>query len=174
MKKLKEYTGLWILGGMLYYGIEVIFRGFSHWSMFVLGGVCMTFCGQQGMWTKWEDPLWMQVVRCSIFVTAGEFITGIIVNKWLKLNVWDYSDQPFHLLGQICLAFIILFSGLCVIAIYLSAYFLATPSLTPSQTITYNFFDLAILTTSIKSSPEPSISIFFIYNLLIIKSRKML
>lgn len=124
MKRLKEYTGLWALGGMLYYGIEVIFRGFSHWSMFVLGGVCMTFCGQQGMWTKWEDPLWMQVVRCSIFVTAGEFITGIIVNKWLKLNVWDYSDQPFHLLGQICLAFIILFSGLCVIAIYLSAYFL--------------------------------------------------
>lgn len=82
------------------------------------------FCGQQGVWTKWEDPLWMQVVRCSIFVTAGEFITGIIVNKWLKLNVWDYSDQPFHLLGQICFAFIILFSGLCVIAIYLSAYFL--------------------------------------------------
>ena len=124
MKRLKEYAGLWALGGMLYYVIEVIFRGFSHWSMFVLGGICMMFCGQQGVWTKWEDPLWMQVVRCSIFVTAGEFITGIIVNKWLKLNVWDYSDQPFHLLGQICFAFIILFSGLCVIAIYLSAYFL--------------------------------------------------
>ena len=41
MKRLKEYTGLWALGGMLYYGIEVIFRGFSHWSMFVLGGICM-------------------------------------------------------------------------------------------------------------------------------------
>ena len=47
MKRLKEYTGLWALGGMLYYGIEVIFRGFSHWSMFVLGGICMMFCGQQ-------------------------------------------------------------------------------------------------------------------------------
>lgn len=124
MRKLKECTGLWLLGGTLYYSIEMLFRGFSHWSMFLLGGICMTFFGQQGMWTGWDDPLWLQVVRCTLFVTAGEFITGIIVNKWWKLNVWDYSDQPFQLFGQICLAFIILFSGLCVIGIYLAAYFL--------------------------------------------------
>ena len=124
MRKLKECTGLWLLGGTLYYSIEMLFRGFSHWSMFLLGGICMTFFGQQGMWTGWNDPLWLQAARCTLFVTLGEFITGIIVNKWWKLNVWDYSDQPFQLFGQICLAFIILFSGLCVIGIYLAAYFL--------------------------------------------------
>ena len=74
----------------------------------------------QNLWSKGACV----VIFAESGVTAGEFITGIIVNKWLKLNVWDYSDQPFHLLGQICFAFIILFSGLCVIAIYLSAYFL--------------------------------------------------
>lgn len=30
----------------------------------------------------------------SVFVTAGEFITGIIVNKWLHYSVWDYSQMP--------------------------------------------------------------------------------
>lgn len=38
----------------------------------------------------------MQVLRCNN-VTAGEFITGIIVNKWLavwKLGHASYSDQP--------------------------------------------------------------------------------
>lgn len=122
VKKLSEYLLLWALGGSIYYTFEVIFRGFSHWSMFILGGICLLFCAQQGMWTNWREPLWKQVLWCTLFVTACEFITGIIVNKWMRWNVWDYTDQQFHLLGQICLPFIILFSGLCVLGIFLSAY----------------------------------------------------
>ncbi|CUX50402.1 putative ABC transporter permease [Clostridium sp. C105KSO13] len=124
MKKLSEYLFLWTLGGTIYYAFEMAFRGFSHWSMFVLGGVCMVFFAQQGLWVKWKDPLWLQVVRCAVFVTSAEFITGIIVNKWLKWNVWDYSDQIFHLFGQICVPFIILFSGLCALGILLTGYLL--------------------------------------------------
>ena len=44
MKKWSENLFLWALGGSLYYGFEVFFRGFSHWSMFVLGGICLLFC----------------------------------------------------------------------------------------------------------------------------------
>ena len=124
MKKVSESLVLWVLGGSIYYSIERIFRGFSHWSMFVLGGLCLVFFAWQGILVKWEDPLWMQVIRCTVFVTAGEFITGIIVNKWFQWNVWDYSDQPLQLFGQICIPFMILFSGLCVIGIFLSAYLL--------------------------------------------------
>ena len=68
---------------------------------------------------KWTEPLWIQVIRSVVFVTSLEFITGIIVNKWLHLEVWDYSDQPFQLWGQICVPFMILFSGLIVIGILL-------------------------------------------------------
>lgn len=124
MKKMSEYLVLFALGGTIYYSLEMLFRGFSHWSMFVLGGFCLVFFAQQGLWVKWEDPLWLQLIRCVIFVTAGEFITGIIVNKWLKWNVWDYSDQPFQLFGQICAPFTILFSGLCVFGIILAGYLL--------------------------------------------------
>ena len=124
MKKVSESLVLWVLGGSIYYSIERIFRGFSHWSMFVLGGFCLVFFAWQGILVKWEDPLWMQVIRCTVFVTAGEFITGIIVNKWFQWNVWDYSDQPLQLFGQICIPFMILFSGLCVIGIFLSAFLL--------------------------------------------------
>ena len=124
MKKLSEYLFLWTLGGTIYYAFEVVFRGFSHWSMFVLGGACMVFFAQQGLWMGWKDPLWLQVLRCVLFVTAAEFITGIIVNKWLEWNVWDYSDQIFQLFGQICAPFIILFSGLCALGIFLTGYLL--------------------------------------------------
>ena len=41
MKKISEYLFLWGIGGWIYYTLEILFRGFSHWSMFVLGGICM-------------------------------------------------------------------------------------------------------------------------------------
>lgn len=122
MKKLSAYLFLGATGGCIYYTFELIFRGYSHWSMFLLGGICFLFCTLQGMAVKWCDPLWKQILRCVVFVTAGEFITGMIVNKWLHLAVWDYSDQPFQLFGQICLPFAIIFSGLCAIGIFLGSY----------------------------------------------------
>ncbi len=124
MKKLGEYLFLGGLGGTAYYLFEVLFRGFSHWTMFVLGGICMIFFAWQGQVFGWEEPLWIQVLRCTIFVTASEFLTGMIVNRWLGWNVWDYSEQPFQLLGQICLPFTVIFSGLCAIGILVSGYVL--------------------------------------------------
>lgn len=122
MKKISEYLFLISVGGCIYYSFEIIFRGFSHWSMFLLGGICFLFFEIQGKMVAWEDALWKQVVRCMIFVTSMEFTTGIIVNKWLQLGVWDYTGQPFQLFGQICLPFIIIFSGLSAAGIILSGY----------------------------------------------------
>ena len=79
MKKISEYLFLWGIGGWIYYTLEILFRGFSHWSMFVLGGICMMFFSYQGQQVHWQDDFLLQVFRCSIFVTAAEFITGIIV-----------------------------------------------------------------------------------------------
>ena len=124
MKKLSEYLFLWALGGCIYYGFEILFRGFSHWSRVVLGGICLIFFTVQGRMVHWEDPLWKQILRCTIFVTSMEFITGIIVNKWLRLGVWDYSNLPFQIFGQVCLQFAVIFSGLCAVGILLSGYLL--------------------------------------------------
>lgn len=76
MKRVSEYFFIWALGGIIYYTIEVSFRGFSHWSMFVLGGFCLLFFGWQGLLLKWQDPLWIQVLRCTLFVGAGASING--------------------------------------------------------------------------------------------------
>lgn len=122
MKRLSEYLFLWAVGGSIYYSFEMVFRGFSHWSMFILGGICFVFFAVQGKVLLWQDPLWLQIIRCMVFVTSMEFITGIIVNKWLHMHVWDYSRLPFHLFGQICIPFIIIFSGLAAIGIILSGY----------------------------------------------------
>ena len=122
MQKISKYLLFMTLGGLLYYLIEILFRGFSHWSMFLLGGICFLFFYMQGIATYWKDPLWLQTVRCVIFVISSEFITGMIVNKWLEMNVWNYEEMPFHVFGQICLPFAVMFSGLCVFGIILSGY----------------------------------------------------
>jgi len=116
-RRASEILFIWTLGGSIYYLLEIAFRGFSHWSMFILGGSVLLFCTVQGQAMRWTEPLWLQIVRAVLFVTALEFATGIIVNKWLRLDIWDYSDQPLNLWGQICVPFMILFSGLIAIAI---------------------------------------------------------
>lgn len=70
----------------------------------------------------WDEPLWKQILRCDIFVVSMEFMTGIVVNCMWHMNVWDYTDMPFQILGQICLPFAIIFAGLCAVGIFLSSY----------------------------------------------------
>lgn len=51
----------------------------------------------------------------AVIITAVEFIFGIIFNILLDMNVWNYENVPFNILGQICLPYSILWFGLCFI-----------------------------------------------------------
>ena len=103
MNKLLKYYTLGTLGGLIYVFIELMWRGYSHWSMFLLGGICFIALGLINEVIPWEMPLTAQMfIGCTI-ITVLEFITGCIVNLWLGWDVWDYSEQPCNLLGQISL-----------------------------------------------------------------------
>ena len=119
---LFKHFVLFLIGGFLYYTIEILWRGYSHWSMFILGGICFIFAGIQNEHTSWEEPLWKQVLKVDVFVLIAEFIAGCILNLWLELNIWDYSNLKFNILGQSSLLFAVLFLPLCLIAIVLDDY----------------------------------------------------
>lgn len=108
--------------GILYVMIEILFRSYSHWSMFLLGGLCGIIIGSLNEWYPWEMPLWKQIMIGEFVVLSLEFLTGCIVNLWLGWNIWDYSSLPFNLLGQICLLFAILWMPLVLITIILDDY----------------------------------------------------
>ena len=101
MNKLLKYYTLGTLGGTVYVFIELMWRGYSHWSMFLLGGICFIALGLINEVIPWEMPLTAQMFIGCVIITALEFITGCIVNLWLGWDVWDYSDLPYNLLGQI-------------------------------------------------------------------------
>lgn len=119
IKMLLKYAILLIIGGVAYCGIEMLWRGYTHWTMFIVGGICFVFCGSINEIFDWETPLWKQMLICSIGITTIEFISGIIINVVLKLNVWDYGNMPFNILGQVCLPFSFLWFLLSFVAIWL-------------------------------------------------------
>ena len=102
MIKLRKYGVLAIIGGIIYGGLELIGRGYTHWSMVLLGGICFVAVGLLNELIPWEMPLTIQMLCGCIIITALEFYCGCIVNIWLGWAVWDYSDEWGNLLGQIC------------------------------------------------------------------------
>ena len=70
----------------------------------------------------WELGIVWQALIGGTMVTCLEFITGVIVNIWLKLGVWDYSGLPLNILGQVCLPFYFAWVGLSVVAIVFDDY----------------------------------------------------
>lgn len=112
-----KYLILFLLGGYTYYSIEILWRGYSHYSMIICGGICFIYAGLQNEQVEWDYPFWKQILRVEAFILSAEFITGCIVNLWLGLNVWDYSGLPGNILGQTCPQFALLFLPLSVIAI---------------------------------------------------------
>ncbi len=95
----KNSLFIFTLSASLYCLLEIIWRGYSHISMFLLGGLC-------GLYLFRLATMNFNLVILALFgalgITFSELILGIILNKILKLNVWDYSSVPFNFYGQIC------------------------------------------------------------------------
>ena len=113
MKKLRECSFVFLFGAVLYSLIEILFRGYTHWTMTLTGGAVFLIIYTLNKKMSGTSL----VLRCaagSAVITAVEFTVGCVVNLWLKLNVWDYSDKPLNILGQVCPLFSVLWFLLCI------------------------------------------------------------
>lgn len=110
---------LFFIGGFSYIIIEILWRGYSHISMFFVGGLCFVIIGMLNEFYTYSMSLISQMIISSLIITIIEFVSGCILNIWLKLDVWDYSSAPFNLYGQICLPYMILWFLLSSVAIIL-------------------------------------------------------
>lgn len=109
---------LFLCGGIGYAAVEMLWRGHTHWTMAVLGGILFLLLGGLNEWFSWDMPLWMQCVCGAFIVTDAEFFAGLILNVWLKLDIWDYSGMWGNVLGQICVQYTLAWVGLSLIAIF--------------------------------------------------------
>lgn len=108
---------LFLIGGISYMGIELLWRQRTHWTMGIVGGLCFVLIGLINECFTFCVPLWKQDLIATAIVTVVEFVSGIIINIICGLNVWDYSNVPFNLMGQICLSYVLLWFLLSNVAI---------------------------------------------------------
>lgn len=121
MRAVKAFV-LFCTGGLLYLTIELLWRGYSHWSMFIVGGLCFVLLGLINEIFTYHMPMVRQMLIGACIVTAVELASGCVINLWLGWNVWDYSDMPFNILGQVCLPYMGLWFLLSGAAIILDDY----------------------------------------------------
>ena len=114
---------LWFWGGTIYFLLEVAWKAATgkpemiSWTMLVLAillTIAVERCGEQ---LPWAVPLWLQALACAALVTAVELAAGLILNIWLGLGVWDYSDLPGNFMGQICPQFFGVWFVMCLVFI---------------------------------------------------------
>lgn len=112
-----KYFTIFLTGGLAYYFLEILTRNYSHYSMILCGGCCMVACGAINQIFK-NMSVVLQMLISALIITLFEFVTGYIVNIWLKIGVWDYSYLPYNFMGQICLLYSILWMFLSLIIIF--------------------------------------------------------
>ena len=120
--RISRLLFLFAVGGSIYYFLEICWRGHSHFSMIICGGFCFVgiylihhICYEASHVIRW--------ILGAIFITVCEFWCGVIVNLLLGWSVWNYSSQPFNLLGQVCLPFTLMWFLLCIPADLLCSVF---------------------------------------------------
>ena len=100
MYSVRELSFIFLVGGLSYGLIEILFRGYTHWTMLLTGGACFLVFYMINFVLK-TDSLWVRCLIAMVVITAFEFVVGYIVNIILKWNVWDYSNLFLNFMGQI-------------------------------------------------------------------------
>ncbi len=92
---------IFLVGAIGYAFFEIAFRGYTHWTMMLTGGACVLtiyYLNQELRGT----PLFVRAILGTLVIVLYEFFVGLVVNLWFGWKVWDYTDVPGNILGQIC------------------------------------------------------------------------
>ena len=118
MKNFAKLMIIFGIGGILYGGIEVVFRNYTHWTMVLAGGLIFSILYFLYGYIGKGNFILKCTLGCAI-ITTIEFIFGTGLNIILDMNVWDYSERPMNILGQICPFFSIGWFFLSIPAYYI-------------------------------------------------------
>lgn len=121
MKNYIKYFLLFLLGAVGYGVIEILFRGYTHWSMLLTGGVAflIIYLINQAL----NCSIFIKALVCCGIITLLELIVGIIVNRVYNFAVWDYTGIPLNFMGQISLRFTLCWYAIAfVILLFFAAF----------------------------------------------------
>ena len=113
MRKITEYGAVFGIGAAGYGVVEILWRGYTHWTMVLTGGICLS-CIYFSERCHCSAPIWKRCLVGSLVISLSEILVGFVVNMVLGWGVWDYSSLPMNLFGQICALYSTLWFLLCL------------------------------------------------------------
>lgn len=115
--KASQYLFAFLMGFFLYSLVEIVGRGYTHWTMALTGGMILAML--YAVNSRSSVTLLRSCFLGAVMTTAVELAVGIYDNIIMHWRVWDYSDMPLNLFGQICLPFSCFWFILCIPARYI-------------------------------------------------------
>lgn len=114
MEKIKESTLVCLFGAGGYSAIEIMWRGYTHWTMAFVGGLglLLVYWMNIQLNSLW---LWQKCLIGSVTLTTLELAAGAIINLNLGWQVWDYSTLYGNIFGQICPLYTMYWGLLCIL-----------------------------------------------------------
>lgn len=103
-----------LLGAAGYPIIELLWRGRTHPSMAIAGGLSLCMLRQLHRRTE-AAPLWLAAMLGGSAITGLEYLIGVTLNR--RHQIWDYRKKRLNLQGQICPAFSLAWCGLSALAL---------------------------------------------------------
>jgi uncharacterized membrane protein len=113
---IKKNIIIFFVFGAIYINIEVLFRALQHYEdfgnaligysslwMFLIGGLSALLVGLIN--ETFKIPLALECLLGGLIITLIELISGLVLNKWLGFYLWDYTDMPLNIAGQVSLLF---------------------------------------------------------------------
>lgn len=113
MKEINADLVMFGVGAVGYSALEILWRGYTHPSMMLAGGICFLSFSRIAERMKHSRTLY-RCIAGSAAVTTVELCFGIVFNLLLQKSVWDYSRIPLNFMGQICLLYSVLWGFLCI------------------------------------------------------------
>ena len=107
MEKLRTDASLFLLGALGYPFLEILWRGYTHPTMALAGGLAAILLYRINRPLS-RGSLPLRLLASGAAITLTELLFGVIFNLGFGMDVWDYSDLPLHFLGQICLPYSLL------------------------------------------------------------------
>lgn len=96
-----------LIGAVGYPLLELAWRGRTHTSMALAGGLSTMLIHRIG---KTRLSLPAKALLCGVGITGIEAGCGFIWNR--RHQVWDYRHMPLNWQGQVCLPFSLVWCGL--------------------------------------------------------------
>ena len=110
---------LFLTGSWAYPAIEMLWRGETHSSMALAGGICLCLINHICCGVLEDNNICSRCLAGAGIITGVELVLGLVLNCLLGFDIWDYSNVPLNLLGQVCLPYSLLWLGLSLPAIAL-------------------------------------------------------